>query len=259
MNGRQSAIKKYNHLKQPDILAEWRKEMKNMFIKGMGALMAAVLVMGVLVTQTNIAAAKNKAFANRCCSPQEKSYMKDGSFAVEPWFTYGIDNDYLNGKGSTVRQGTIIRATLGLPSKASVKSVSVKSSNRKVLKADKKKGTFTAVKMGTATISYKVVWSTSAKIYKTRNNKNMKTTKKGSTYTSTAKVKVKVVCRTHKYGKWVIKRAASCENEGVKQKRCSKCGEKRTDTISETGHKYDSITHKCTVCGQDDPDYEEEE
>lgn len=233
--------------------------MKEIFKKVMGVLMAAALLMGVLVTQTDIAWAKNKAFANRCCSPQEKSYMNDGSFAIEPWFTYGNRNDYLNGTGSTVKQGTTIRATLSLPSKASVKSASVKSSNNKILKADKKKGTFKAVKMGTATISYKVVWSTSAKIYKTKNTKNMKTTKKGSTYTSTAKVKVKVVCKSHKYGEWKIKKAATCEDEGEKQKTCSKCGEKKTAEISAAGHKYDGTTHKCTVCGQDDPDYEEEE
>lgn len=239
--------------------ADWRKKMKDVFKKATGVLMAAALVMGVLVIPTDVVVAKNKAFANRCCSPQKQSYMNDGSFAIEPWFTYGSRNDYLNGTGSTVKQGTIIRATLSLPSKASVKKVSVKSSNRKIVKADKKKGTFKALKTGKSTISYKVVWKTSAKIYKAKNTKYVKTIKKGSTYTTTAKVKVKVVCRSHKYGKWVIKKAASCEDDGKKQKICSKCGDKKTAVISATGHKYDSTTHKCTVCGQDDPDYEEEE
>ena len=114
------------------------------------------------------------------------------------------------------------------------------------------------MKMGTATISYKVVWSTSEKIYKS-NSKNMKTTKKGSTYTSTAKVKVKVVCKSHKYGEWVVKKAATCEDEGEKQKVCSKCGDKKTKEISETDHKYDATTHKCTMCGENDPNYKGEE
>lgn len=234
--------------------------MKKMFKKVMGALMAAALLMGVPVTQTDLVQAKNKAFANRCCSPQEQSYRDDGAFEIEPWFTYGKRNAYLITTGPTpmVKQGTVIRATVSLPSKATVKSVSVKSSNKKILKADKKKGTFKALKLGTTTISYKVVWSTSAKIFRSK-SKEFKTTKKGSTYTSTAKVKVRVICKTCKYGVWKVKKAATCEDEGEKQAVCSKCGIKKTKTISETGHKYDNATHKCTVCGQDDPDYEEEE
>lgn len=233
--------------------------MRNRIKQGMGSVLMIALLIGVLAAQPETVQAKNKAFENKCCSSQEKSYMNDGSFTIEPWFTYGSRNDYLSSSDCTVKQGVLIRATLALTPNASVKSVSIKSSNNKVLKVDKKKGTFKAVKTGTATISYKVVWSTSDKIYKSRNTKNMKNIKKGNTYTSTAKVKVKVVCKSHKYSEWVTTKEASCEKEGRKERTCSKCGEKQTRTIEETGHKYDSTTHKCIGCGKDDPDYEGEE
>lgn len=243
--------------------------MKNMIKKVMGAVMAVALFMGVLVTQTDTVQAGNKAFDNKGCKPlteSDKSIETDGDakiggcFHVLPWFVEGSHYAQLDAFETTVKQGTVIYASIPLTPHASVKSTSIKSSNKKVIKAtNKKKGAFKAAKNGTATISYKVVFSTSDKMSESYKDQYRKVTKKGNTYTATMKLKVKVVCKSHKYGAWVTKKAASCEEEGEKQKKCSKCGDKVTKEISETGHKYDNATHKCTVCGQADPGNDEEE
>lgn len=248
--------------------------MKKVFKKVMVTLMAAALLMGVLAAQTDTVQAGNKAFANSSCSPNNRKiaetdwdYEHGGYYEIYAGAFYGQEDGGTyrmeKEKGvNRIAQGKVIYAGLSLSPKASVKSTSVKSSNKKVIKADKKKGTFKAVKPGTATISFKVVWSTSDTV-EVKNalysggssSKYSKTKKSGNTYTTSASLKVKVICKSHK-GKWIVKKAASCKNEGTKQRVCSVCGEKETDTIEETDHKYDDATHKCTVCGNTDPNYE---
>lgn len=249
---------KTNYVASKDKLAEWRKEMKNTFKKVMGALMAVALLVGVLGTQTDmVQAKKNKAFTNFFCSSRDLrwGYLEmNGVYTINPCFCFYLygEPQQLEETGAAVQQGKTIYAVLNLPSSGfTIKSVSIKSSNNKVLKVNKKKGTFKAVKKGTATIFYKVVWRTSKKVDKI-NEKNRKITKKGKNYTATIKVKVKV-CKSHKYGEWKVTKEPTCVDVGEKQRTCSKCGGKETEIISETGHVYDSSTSKCTVCGQDNP------
>ena len=47
--------------------------------------------------------------------------------------------------------------------------------------------------------------------------------------------------------------AATCTTTGVKTFTCSKCGEKYTESIAATGHKYSGGS--CTTCGAADPSY----
>lgn len=67
--------------------------------------------------------------------------------------------------------------------------------------------------------------------------------------------------KEHKFGSWTTTKEASCSEAGSKTRTCSICGNKETQTIAATGHKYtekvvDPTTtekgytlHTCTVCG----------
>ena len=65
----------------------------------------------------------------------------------------------------------------------------------------------------------------------------------------------------HSYGEWIIDTEATCQQEGSKNRVCSKCGKQEVDTIPRTEHNYqDEIVaptctekgytlHTCTICG----------
>lgn len=238
----------------------------NLWKRVLSIALAGVLAVGAM-SQGTTAEVKNKAFANKSCGVLTKSHQQyDGSYVVEPWFDVPSCGYIYNKKnklvGWTVKQGKTINTSLWLPPKSTVKSISIKSNNKKVIKVvDKRKGTFKVVKRGTAVISYKVVWNYTGKVQKYKNKTDSKSygkiTKKGNTYTAVASMKLKVICKSHKYGTWVTTKEASCESEGEQQRKCSVCGEVQKKMIEATDHQYDSTTHKCTVCGEYDEDYEE--
>lgn len=51
----------------------------------------------------------------------------------------------------------------------------------------------------------------------------------------------------HDYGEWRIKSAATCKQDGVREKSCSICDHRITETIPATGHNY--VGGICTDCG----------
>lgn len=133
-----------------------------------------------------------------------------------------------------------------------VKSMSIKSSNSKILKVDGKKAT--AQKIGTASLTYKVVFTHTAKsgeleypVYKKCKNDDYgmevivkkKKVEKGKTYTLEVKVPYAVVCKKHKYaGKWKVTREATCANDGEKQKKCKQCSHIERRYIAKKKHKW---------------------
>ena len=71
----------------------------------------------------------------------------------------------------------------------------------------------------------------------------------------------------HVYGAWVITNPATCTEDGSRERVCTICGNKETDTISAVGHQWDeafttdkeatctedgSESHHCAVCGISD-------
>ncbi|MGN0653554.1 MAG: hypothetical protein ACI4KD_01395 [Oscillospiraceae bacterium] len=72
------------------------------------------------------------------------------------------------------------------------------------------------------------------------------------------------VCKTHKYGKGVVTRKATCTKTGVKTYTCTKCGATKTKTIDKVAHTYvvkadtrattksngKATKRVCTVCGK---------
>lgn len=76
-------------------------------------------------------------------------------------------------------------------------------------------------------------------------------------------ITVKPAVCTHAYGEWIEEIAPTCENDGIRHRICSKCGEKESESIPATGHSYSDewtiITaatctepgekaHTCTKC-----------
>jgi len=65
---------------------------------------------------------------------------------------------------------------------------------------------------------------------------------------------------THSYGDWVVTTEPGCETTGVKTKTCSVCGDEQIQTVSATGHNYESVvtdptceaggytTYTCSEC-----------
>ena len=57
---------------------------------------------------------------------------------------------------------------------------------------------------------------------------------------------------THEFGEWTITKAATCTEDGERERTCS-CGEKETEVIKATGHSFKEATctepKTCTVCG----------
>ncbi|MBR2889163.1 MAG: Ig-like domain-containing protein [Oscillospiraceae bacterium] len=66
---------------------------------------------------------------------------------------------------------------------------------------------------------------------------------------------------SHKFGSWVVTKAATCTEDGQERRDCTNCGHYETRTVEATGHDYKSVvtaptctekgytTHTCTVCG----------
>ena len=52
----------------------------------------------------------------------------------------------------------------------------------------------------------------------------------------------------HSFGDWIEKKAASCTNVGTKERTCSKCSQKETETISALGHT--ATTGVCNRCNE---------
>lgn len=62
----------------------------------------------------------------------------------------------------------------------------------------------------------------------------------------------------HDYQEKVI--APTCTDNGYTEHRCSHCGDYYKDSeTTATGHNYNKETHQCTYCGENDPDYHEEQ
>lgn len=228
------------------------EEMRNVCKKVIGMVLVTALLAGGLSGQADMAQAKakKKAFSNEWCTLGGKTTeMADGSYDVVDTSFFRYDSeDY-----SSIRQGNTIFASIFLTPNSEVKSTSLKSSNTKVIRvSDRKKGTFKAVGRGTAKITCKVVWNCPPKeVSKWKNNKYTKCTKSGNTFTMTLTTKIKVICKKHKYGEWVTKKAATCEDEGEMERKCNACGRKDTKSVEETEHQYDPETGECTVCGSE--------
>ena len=56
----------------------------------------------------------------------------------------------------------------------------------------------------------------------------------------------------HSFGDWVVRREATCEQDGEQYRQCS-CGEIETEVISATGHSFRN--GKCENCGVEDPNH----
>lgn len=70
---------------------------------------------------------------------------------------------------------------------------------------------------------------------------------------------------SHDYSAWSTTKSATCDTNGVKTRKCSKCGNAETQTIAATGHAWDEgkvtttptscsdmgvKTYTCTACGR---------
>lgn len=108
--------------------------MKQIVKRVTGFVLAMALTAGGMVTHVDTLQAKNKAFENKNCNPYTESYMDDGSFAIEPWFYYGSHNKSIIITEPDVKLGTVIKASVALSPHASIKSVSITSSNKKYSK-----------------------------------------------------------------------------------------------------------------------------
>lgn len=154
-----------------------------------------------------------------------------------------VQNPYI------MNQGISQYVHLSLPISTKVKSMSLKSSNRKVLKVvNKKQGKIKALKKGKSKLIIKVVWKNTGKTRKIKTFKMKKskmkekyiTVKKGKTYSFKFTIPVKVVCKkgSHKYSKWKITKQATCTEYGSKERKCSKCGDVEVKYIETLPHKY---------------------
>lgn len=52
----------------------------------------------------------------------------------------------------------------------------------------------------------------------------------------------------HSYGNWTTIKAATCTEDGEKERTCSECGHKEKETIKASGHDY--VGGICTECGK---------
>lgn len=51
----------------------------------------------------------------------------------------------------------------------------------------------------------------------------------------------------HTYGEWKVVTAATCTVDGLKERVCTKCNNKITDSIPAIGHNF--VNGVCTDCG----------
>lgn len=232
--------------------------MKNMLKKGMGMLMVFSLLLGVLaVPGQNVQAAASHYGVGFMLYTDNKNqdYYQEISTQMSSYSCNEI----------SLKQTLYPKVDWGyldlnkVPKGVQVKSVSTKTSNSKVFKVvDKKKGKVKAVKIGTAKLTFKVVWRHTGKSGKvtypkykkcTTNkdkkyygaykvvNKTMKV-KKGKTYSVKVTLPYRVVCKKHKYGTWKVTKKATCSQYGEKQVKCKKCGHIEIEGIDMPAHKY---------------------
>ena len=56
---------------------------------------------------------------------------------------------------------------------------------------------------------------------------------------------------THQWGEWSIKTNATCTEEGIKERKCTECGEIEASTIDTLGHIDEDKNHLCGYnCGE---------
>lgn len=64
---------------------------------------------------------------------------------------------------------------------------------------------------------------------------------------------------SHSWLEWTTDSAATCEANGTKSRKCSRCGHTQTETIAATGHSWDGgtasadlsiMTYTCQTCGK---------
>ena len=53
---------------------------------------------------------------------------------------------------------------------------------------------------------------------------------------------------SHEYNQWNVESVATCEEPGVKTRKCTKCGYLDSAKIPALGHNY--VDDVCTVCGK---------
>lgn len=174
-------------------------------------------------------------------------------------------------------------------SKKKIKKVKWKTSDKKVVtvKASGKyrqQGKVTAKKIGKATISLKyngktykckvIVKSTGKKVTEQKTTEDKKTTTEQKTEQRTTNEKTdepvveKPACN-HKWDAGIIKKAATCTEDGVIVYTCAKCGESNTETLEKSGHVWGTVyitdveattenegskSLHCTICDTINPD-----
>lgn len=271
-----------------------------------GRLSVVIFIMALTVCvlcEPAISVAKSKSFI-RGFKPTKNELLW---CSVAPFFEWS-DGSYplIASYSVNVNQGKNFYVGLNLPH-PKVKKVTFKSSNNKVLKiVNKKQGKVKAVKTGTAKLTLNVVWVYTGKtgachVADTKKDTyHKKTLKKGKTYTTQYTYKIKVICKEkgHKYSAWKMVKKSTCAKEGIRQRKCKKCGYTDTSYVKRLNHKYgdwsiskkptckmegekiricslckkkqkqyidvsehdyDSNTHVCTMCGEEDPDYDFDE
>ena len=259
--------------------------MKNMLRKVMSALLVMAMFAGVLAVPTQKAeAASFYDFSMELCQGKGE-HVQEISTGMESYNNIEINQNKVIYPVPGLAKGMFEKGNFG-----KLKSISVKSSNSKIFKVvNKKKGKVKAVKLGTAKLTFKIVWTQTAKsgklsypVYKKCTSKKdkriwgkykvlkkSKSVKKGKTYTFKLTLPYTVVCKKHKYGAWKVTKKATCADGGEKQRKCKKCSHvdmKYTDTLA---HKYGEwkVTKEatckqegekervCSVCKQKEEDY----
>ena len=66
-------------------------------------------------------------------------------------------------------------------------------------------------------------------------------------YATGIQISVQVVCEDHIFGEWKVTKEADCLHPGEKERVCTVCQDKQTETIEAKGHVLEDGI--CTVCG----------
>lgn len=268
---------------------------KGYFRKVLSIALAGMLTVGTLCSGTPAEAKKKEKHSLVEANERGNIYgqTSKGDYYYEP-SAYDVVPDCELSQGRTMyfhvqvpsckyksREYSEAGAITPVLKKVNVKKISVKSSNKKIVKVvNAKQGKIKAVKRGTAKLTFKVKWThtgkkqtvyvnqmvKSGKHYKPK-SKTMKL-KKGKTYTIKYTIRVKVLCKKgkHKYDTWKTIRKTSCAEAGLKQRKCKKCGYVEYREIPAPPHKYGAwqITKQatcseegerkrvCAVCKEED-------
>lgn len=288
---------------------------KNILKKVMSIALAGALTIGTMCQGTfTEAKTKHAVFINNSSAYNTTPML----------FIMGGENNNVSGEISSgvevfsyydCTQGKNFYLEFHMPEACKLKSVSLKSGNKKVLKVvNQKQGKMKGVKIGNTKLTAKITWKYTGKtitlnypvlkksgkntgwVYKLK-GKKMKL-KKGKTYSLKYTFPVKVFCKKsahkysaektiqkatcqqegikqrkctkceyvewkyldslpHKYGDWTVTKQSTCTEKGERTRVCSVCKEEDTEKISRQPHQYDSTTHRCTVCGEYEEEYEE--